>query len=410
MVDEPKPKQFNKCLFFMLFPLIIIFGSLSTIFNKIMQKLKGKSIVFENHRWISTLGMFQGEIISIFFYIYILYKRKKKKELEENILIENKKESEKRAPTNLIYALSALCDLLGFIINTFSLIYLNKFTFQIKIGLKLLFVCLLRKLFLKSSMYRHNILGIGIILFGFILIRLNSLFNYKESVARNPLLGIILLLIGEIFSSTQYVLQEKFIKNYDVHPFKLVGFEGIWGFIIYTIILIIFQFVSCDNWKEESREEICFTNDENNSHLEDTIFAFKQMGDNVSILIIFILYDISIATYNIVGINLTKLTSSTARVVIECIVMAFIWLFFLFFSVAGIEEEFHLLQFIGFLFIIIGVLIYTEILVIPFWKLDYYTRENIAKREKEEIEEEENEENEKIEKNRQDDILLDNIF
>ena len=274
----------------MLILLMIISGSINTIFNKIMQKLKGLEVLFEQHQWIITFGMFQGELVSIFFYIYILYKRKKQEELDENKLIENNKESEKRppVPTNLIFAISALCDLLGTTINTFGLTYLTTSMFQMMRGLELFFVCLWSKLFLKNPIYRHAILGIGTLIFGLSLVGLNAILNDKKSVARNPVVGIILLCTSQFFSSTQYVIQEKFIKSYDVHPFQLVGFEGLWGFCMYTIILIIFQFIPCDDWIDALKDGICFKDNKNKYHMEDTIFAFKQMGDNVAILILYI--------------------------------------------------------------------------------------------------------------------------
>ena len=76
MADE-KPKPFNKILLYILIGLMILTGSINTIFNKILQKLDGKGVLFEQHHWIITFGMFLGELVSIFLYAYIVYKRKK---------------------------------------------------------------------------------------------------------------------------------------------------------------------------------------------------------------------------------------------------------------------------------------------------------------------------------------------
>ena len=221
-------------------------------------------------------------------------------------------------------------------------------------------------------------------IFGLSLVGLNSILNDKDSeVAKNPVVGIILLSTSQLFTSTEYIIQEKFIKHYDVHPFQLVGFEGLWGSLMYGILLIIFQLVSCDDWSDTLRKGICFTNDVEESHIEDTIFAFKQMWDNKGLLVVYIFYVVSIALYNIVGINLTKLVSSTARAVVDTVRTVFIWAFFLFFTpVDGTKEEFHILQFIGFIFLVCGTLVYNEIVTLPFWNLDYYTRVNIAERAK----------------------------
>jgi hypothetical protein len=78
---------------------------------------------------------------------------------------------------------------------------------------------------------------------------------------------------------------------------------------------------------------------------------------------------------------LTKLVSSAARAVVDTVRTVFIWAFFLFITpVEGTKEDFHWLQFIGFILLVCGTLVYNEIVTLPFWNLDYYTRVNIAKR------------------------------
>ena len=432
MAKESKP--FNKLLLYLLIVLMVATGSMNTISNKILQKLEGKKIKFEQHHWIITFGMFIGELVSIFLYAYIVYKRKFGKEQKNEKLIEENNKKEERdegetvpegeeemeiktnppVPTNFIFGVTAGCDLLATTLNTFGLTYLTSSMFQMMRGFELFFVCLWSKLFLKNPLYKHSILGVGTLIFGLTLVGLNAVLYDDKDVAKDPIVGIILLFISQFFSSTEYVFQEKFIKQYEVHPFQLVGFEGLWGSLMYSILLIIFQFSSCNSWSKTLRDGICFkrndpdyddiyipsntsnindtnifnttntTEDHYIYYIEDTKFAFQQMWDNKSLLILYIFYIVSIALYNIVGINLTKLVSSTARAVVDTVRTIFIWLFFLIFNpVEGTHETFHVLQFIGFIFLVIGTLIYNEILVIPYYGLDYYTRDNIAKRERE---------------------------
>ena len=407
MADE-EPKHFNKFLLYLLIGLMVITGSINTIFNKILQKLDTLDNLFEGHHWIITYGMFCGELVSIFFYAYVVYKRKKSKQQNQEALVEGQNDNEEDigqstpatieeevdkdkvkkkpppVPTNFIFAITAGCDLLATTINTFGLTYLTTSMFQMMRGLELFFVCLWSKIFLKNPIYRHAFLGVGSLIFGLSLVGLNAVLYDDKKVAKNPTVGIILLCSSQFFSSTEYVFQEKFIKHYDVHPFQLVGFEGLWGVCIYTILLIIFQFSSCDSWGDALKEGICSVNDKNQYHIEDSIYAFRQMWNRKAILIVYIFYVVSIALYNIVGINLTKLVSSTARAVVDTVRTVFIWLFFLCFEpVPNTREKFHPLQFVGFCFLVLGTLIYNEIVTLPFWGLDYYTRDNIAKRENE---------------------------
>jgi drug/metabolite transporter (DMT)-like permease len=425
---EGQTKPFNKILLLILIGLMILTGSINTIFNKILQKLYGKGVIFEQHHWIITFGMFLGELVSIFLYAYIVYKRKKQalqkqddnllKESEERLENQGEGEGQENAPTddkkdateaekklrpiptNFFFCVTAGCDLCATTINTFGLTYLTTSMFQMMRGLELFFVCLWSKIFLKNPIYRHAYLGIGSLIFGLALVGVNS-YIFKDDnteVAKNPIVGIILMSTSQLFSSTEYVFQEKFIKHYEVHPFQLVGFEGLWGSCMYAILLIIFQYADCAEWGQDIREGVCFYYEETYSvnfngtqyveynktisKIEDTDFAFKQMGDNLSLLFVYIFYIISIAMYNIVGINLTKLVSSTARAVVDTVRTVFIWGFFLIFEpVEGTHETFYPLQFVGFCFLVFGTLVYNEIVVLPFWGFDYNTRDNRAKRE-----------------------------
>ena len=406
MGDQHEEEPFNTCLLYILIGLMIFTGSANTIVNKILQKLEAFEVPFEGHHWIITFGMFIGELVSIFFYMHVVYKRSKgpKIVIEEQIKEEEKgdteelledEDSDKKKklppiPTNFIFSITAFCDLCASTINTFGLTYLTTSMYQMMRGLELFFVCLWSKIFLKTPLYRHAIFGVGTLIFGLFLVGLNSILFSSEKekeTAKNPVVGIILMCTSQLFSSTEYIFQEKFIKHYEVHPFQLVGFEGLWGSIMYSILLVIFQFVSCDEWGDDLKDGVCCKDNHENYYIENSRFAFQQMWENKWLLFLYICYIISIALYNIVGINLTKLVSSTARAVVDTVRTVFIWVFFLFISpVKGTEETFHLLQFIGFLFLLFGTLVYNEIIPLKCFNMDYYTRENIAKRKKEERE------------------------
>jgi len=45
-----------------------------------------------------------------------------------------------------------------------------------------------------------------------------------------------------------------------------------------------------------------------------------------------------------------------------------------------LRETFHYLQLVGFILLVIGTLVYNEIVIIPFWNFDKYTKEALAKK------------------------------
>jgi hypothetical protein len=267
--------------------------------------------------------------------------------------------------------------------------------YQMLRGFRFFFICLLSKVILKNEIYRHHYLGIATLILGLSIVGISSVIYGTQEVKEEHFKGIILLFLGQFFNSIEFIIQEKFIKKYIIHPSQLVGFEGLWGSCMYLILLIVFQNISCNDWEYSLADSVCSENYKEEKYIEDTRFALEQMWDNKHLLILYIFFVVSIALYNLVGIKLIELVSSIHRVVVDEARTVFIWLFFIRFEpVNGTHEDFHYLQLVGYIFIIFGTIIYNEILVIPFCNLDYNT---IVRREEREIKKaEEEEENEKL--------------
>ena len=263
--------------------------------------------------------------------------------------------------------------------GTFALIFLATSIYQIFRALELMFVLIFSKLFLKNPIYRHHILGIGTLILGLFLVGLSSIL-YQGEASTHPVRGILILCFSQIVSATQYTLQEHFVKSYKFNTFKLVGFEGFFGICYYSVLLTIFQHINCENWG--GLKVVCFKKEGGPILLENTIFAIKQIFNNISLLILVFIYITSIASYNIIGINLTKLVSSTARAIVDTTRTFLIWVVFLTpFAPKEAKEHFNFLQLFGFILTVLGMIIYNEIIEISFLNLNKYTRKQIAKRE-----------------------------
>ena len=387
---KKEKKEFNTVLLYILIVLMVVTGSTNTIATKTQLKLKGKGLDY-SHQWFITFGMFIGEMFSLIGYIVTMIQKKQKEKSkinDESLITDgsedngNQHEPPKPEASNFIFASTAMCDLCATTLNTFGITYLSSSIYQMFRGFELLFIMLFSKIFLGNHIYRHHALGVGSVITGLFCVGLTAVL-YNGADAKNPYVGMLFLFCAQFFSSTQYTIQEKLVKSYSVNSFQLVGFEGLWGALMYTLILFIFQHVNCGGWSDTLRS-FCIENEYGEFRLEDTLFAFRQMGDNWKLMFAVITHVISIALYNFVGINLTQLVSSTARAIVDTVRTVFVWLFFLIPSpirVEGGEEEFHFLQFFGFILLIAGTLIYNEIVELKFWNLDYYTRRQIAKRE-----------------------------
>lgn len=84
---------------------------------------------------------------------------------------------------------------------------------------------------------------------------------------------------------------------------------------------------------------------------------------------------------------IVKYGSAAQKTMADILRPMFIWIFFMNVEVYDFkkdkwfyDEEFNWLQLGGYLIIIVGVVVYNEILVIPFWKFDKNTAIAIDKR------------------------------
>ena len=415
-----KKKPFNQFLLITLIILMVVCGTINSCGQKIMMKMESLGDKFERHKFVICLLMFIGESFSLFVFLIKYYKKKNKKinikntnensnentienpteniksnsdtETQEKKLLSGENNVEEEDEENeddednnkveapfYIFAITAFCDLVASTMGTFALIFLATSIYQIFRALELMFVLIFSKFFLKNPIYRHHVLGIGTLIFGLFLVGLSSIL-YQGQASTHPVRGIIILCFSQIVSATQYTLQEYFIKKYTFSPFKLVGFEGFFGISYYSILLTIFQHINCKNWG--GLKEVCYEKSDGSILLENTTFAIKQIFNKMSLLSLVLIYITSIASYNIIGINLTKLVSSTARAIVDTTRTFLIWIVFLTpFGPEEAREHFNLLQLCGFILTVLGMIIYNEIIEIKLFDLNYYTRNEIAKRE-----------------------------
>jgi hypothetical protein len=103
--------------------------------------------------------------------------------------------------------------------------------------------------------------------------------------------------------------------------------------------------------------------------MEDAIDGFYQLYNNIYLLILFTANVLSIALHLFVGISITKELDATTRVMLDNIRILAIWSI----SLATGAQAFHVLHFFGFLLFILGVCIYNEILVAPFFRMLWFS-------------------------------------
>ena len=385
--DEKPKKTLSDIQIYLFMLLLLITGSINTIANKLQQNTTSLGVKYKGHQKFITFCMFNGELLCLLFY---WLKDGRKKNQDSDLLESSGRTlsiSQKKKAKFWYFFFPAFFDILGSSISSISLSFLPSSIYQMFRGAIIIFTCTASILFLKNKYYRQHFLGICIVVIGLIIVGVNAALGGNNEFDSKIVLGIFLVTLSQVFSCLLFVSEEKILKNFDVPPLKAVGMEGLWGVCCYIILLFIFYFIRCENWYDILKDNICIKDDdEGKLRFENAIFAFKQIWASWELKLFLSMYVLSIAFFNFSGLTISKYASATSRTIVDTLRTIIVWGFFLVmpFVPEDTKETFSWLQLLGFLVLILGGLIYNEILVLKFWGFNVNTKAAIKKREKEE--------------------------
>ncbi|XP_051880898.1 solute carrier family 35 member F6 [Pristis pectinata] len=290
-----------------------------------------------NHPFLQAVGMFLGEAYCLaVFYLVACYDRRK---LEPQM-------TSVRKFNSFIFLPPALCDMLATSIMYIALSLTSASSFQMLRGAVIIFTGLLSVAFLGRQLKVSQWLGIAITICGLVIVGLADFISGESDQGHHlsqVITGDVLIIIAQIIVAIQVVLEEKLIYKHDVHPLQAVGTEGIFGFVILTLLLIPMYYIPVGEFGGNPR-----------GVLEDALDAFCQIGMKPLIFLALFGNILSIAFFNFAGISVTKEISATTRMVLDSLRTIVIWIV----SLAVGWEQFHGLQILGFLILLAGAVLY----------------------------------------------------
>ena len=142
----------------------------------------------------------------------------------------------------LLLAIPATCDFCGSTLMFIALTMVDASVYQMMRGIIVVVTALMALIFLGKKQYRHHWTAIVFIIAGVAEVGYVAIsYDTGESSSDSPTTGIILLMCAQLFTGTQFVVEEKLLADYYLDPFKIVGIEGMWGVLYYLIALPIMQ-------------------------------------------------------------------------------------------------------------------------------------------------------------------------
>ncbi|CAL4176649.1 unnamed protein product, partial [Meganyctiphanes norvegica] len=261
-------------------------------------------------------------------------------------------------PPYVMY-IPAFCDMLATSIMYLGLTLTYASSFQMLRGAVIVFTGLFSVAFLGRKLRYFNWLGIGIIIVGLLLTGIADFIVGDTGGDMNAILtGDLLIVLGQIVTATQMVVEEKFVMGHNVPALLAVGWEGLFGFITLSILLIPMYHIPAGPFGMGNPRGV----------LEDALDGFTQLGNSWQLCLGISGNILSIAFFNFAGVSITKELSATSRMVLDSVRTLVVWVFSLLVGWQAFIAKQFALTFVGFILLVTGMFIYNDLLILPFMR------------------------------------------
>jgi hypothetical protein len=251
----------------------------------------------------------------------------------------------------LLLALPAVCDILGTTLMNAGLLLVAASIYQMTRGTLVLFVGLFSVVFLRRQLYLFQwvsligvVVGVGVVGLAGVIDRgkatgaagssTSTPLVLSSEPAADPalaVLGVLLIAGAQIFTASQFVLEEWILGNSTMEPINVVGWEGTFG-LAFTLLGMLALHLTIGGTADGAGGPF------------DAVEGWRQMTSSKEIAISSILIMISIGGFNFFGLSVTRTVSATSRSTIDTCRTLFIWMISL-----GLQwETFKWLQVVGF--------------------------------------------------------------
>ncbi|USP78340.1 uncharacterized protein yc1106_05614 [Curvularia clavata] len=264
-----------------------------------------------------------------------------------------------------LLALPACCDIAGTTLMNVGLLFVAASIYQMTRGALVLFVGLFSVWFLKRHLGLYKWFSLFVVVTGVAIVGLAGAITRDDkatpghksvhetatgsdevkaaaSQAAMTIIGVLLIAGAQIFTATQFVLEERIMEKYSMEPIKVVGWEGVFGFLVTFIGMIVLHF-SIGTGYFNARE------------------GLYQMFHYRAIAVSSVLIMISIGGFNFFGLSVTRTVSATSRSTIDTCRTLFIWIV----SLGLGWETFKWLQVLGFALLVYGTFLFNDLIRPP---------------------------------------------
>jgi drug/metabolite transporter (DMT)-like permease len=331
-------------------------------------------VLFEQPVW-QTLQMFVGEMLCFLPVIYTWLKSRRHSvhnQTDSGPDLHNKFEPLQGWKILLLW-IPAACDLTGTTLMNVGLLYTPVSIFQMTRGALVLFVGIFSVVFLRRRLWLYQWISLIIVMAGVALVGYSgslikgaieeitpllarALGNHslihssaEEPELSNVLVGVFFILFAQIFTATQFVVEEKILARYSVSPLVAVGYEGLFGTLSILLFVPILAIPSVSAL----------------SPFFDLPRGWYQMVNTPAVLYSSFAICISISLFNFFGLSVTRHVSATARSLTDTCRTISIWFISLGLGWEKLLFPISILQVLGFSLLVYGTFLFNNLVKPP---------------------------------------------
>ncbi len=348
---------------------------------------------FTNHPMLISAIMFLGEILAGLpqFFIKVKSSNTEKKQnyrVYQNTLHSTKGEivdkPEDYSITNkkvfLKVALSSVIDFLCYTATSYLCSYLVIELYNIHTEMRItpiFFMSLLSWKFLNIEIFLHHKVAILIVAIGYILISINRLISFIFDDSFKWYFLILFFIIHSVYSIKQ--INDKYIiEKYFMSPYILLFYQGIIGLLLCILTVGVFSIMHVINEKLFGKESLL------NYFQKDSFSQLVDVFHLDAVNAYLLLLTVTGVFVNIIFMLIKQFFSPTHRSIADSLNAFATWAYlFTFPSTKSWVTSWDwkkLLDIFGYIVIIIGSLMYNELLIIHRANLDCDLIEKISKR------------------------------
>lgn len=320
--------------------------------------LKNEMVLFQKP-WYLTWLMFVA-FIPVYIPLWVVHCRasaKKKKEASQEMDYSSLDDTEKKERDWgwVKVSLLALCNLLMKVISNVGLKWLPPSVWQMLRGSSLIFTSILTVTYRKRKLFRFEIIGITIVVISIVILGAQAILadSSLSGAHLNPwiiLLGIFLTIFSQAIESVKAILIEKFLKDSNMHSLATVAWQGFWGFLSVTLVVMpILYFIP---------------GPDGSGYSENSIATLVEVSHSIPLIAYTVLYLVSQFFCNVYASYLITVTSALTRIVLEQFRALSVWIIdiFVYYVISkSLGEQWIVWSFMelgGFILLTFGVFIY----------------------------------------------------